>query len=866
MSSTTMKHAFYRILTFVFILVFAFSHSEVFATTTYQKCEKGSSCEVGEFLYDDFYVPIATASCTLTSRYPDGNLFVNSAPMDSQTDGWYSYTIEATGSAGLYRSQICCTATTEYLCLDKSFVVEIASSSASLTQQEIADAVWDEQRSLHTNSGSFGEALQNVVPTTDSISQAVWDYSSRNLTGFGSLISDLWGFSTRTVSTTLDPNSAKKSDVDAIKKEVIYNQSLLEKLANKPMISNFLEEEADTNLDAKLNETQFILLTLMIDSYAMDTKLQMVDEQWVEIKNEDLLSTIQEVSALNDSISTTSKKINELWNLEVADSINSHAENFKNRITVIQSELTVDEKSKIGLEDIRSLDLSLNNMIKILGNPNSKSGDKTLFGEIQTKKELADTLDSYTAEADGLLANWEKTKFNDKQRQINTIATKISSINKLPRSSQFATIPNTDDLDKKMINQVFTLKGTIAANKIFLAKKTATPFSSSWLELGSVVFKTMLTNPSTKISQDVPLKYYLPQEISMENIIELDEGIAVNFDVEKKQLYVEGEFTLEPSESKVVSVRVEDIWIIDQSKIDSLRTQTEEMVKPLANTSFYGQGVTIKSSINVSLDKIMLNQKTSITPEAKIKNFYEAQIELNAIDEQLINLQNLVTQSGSVGSLAGFVGGAQAIAVWGLIIIMVTGFVFLVIYMRTLKNKELNLSSVEYSNKPKSLPASKPIKQKTKKKQPPSASIQQHQHLGRYQMIKLAALFIALTSVSTAVTGITIRKTVSKIQEVQNITEQPNTPTEVATAVSVATESGSVMGVSQEKRLTIKQTPTGWLNVRNKPSSKSDIIAKVYPKESYPYIEVVNGWYKIKTTELTEGWISNVYIQLDDQE
>ncbi len=35
---------------------------------------------------------------------------------------------------------------------------------------------------------------------------------------------------------------------------------------------------------------------------------------------------------------------------------------------------------------------------------------------------------------------------------------------------------------------------------------------------------------------------------------------------------------------------------------------------------------------------------------------------------------------------------------------------------------------------------------------------------------------------------------------------------------------------------------------------------------SCKYIEVINGWYKIKITELTEGWISNVYIQLDDQE
>ena len=85
--------------------------------------------------------------------------------MTSQADGWYSYDVTTTGEDyGLYRSQICCDYLTEHICLDKSF--EIATDSASLSDTQIADAVWDATRSEHDDSGSFGENLQNSSSVT----------------------------------------------------------------------------------------------------------------------------------------------------------------------------------------------------------------------------------------------------------------------------------------------------------------------------------------------------------------------------------------------------------------------------------------------------------------------------------------------------------------------------------------------------------------------------------------------------------------------------------------------------------------------------------------------------------------------------
>ena len=62
----------------------------------------------------------------------------------------------------------------------------------------------------------------------------------------------------------------------------------------------------------------------------------------------------------------------------------------------------------------------------------------------------------------------------------------------------------------------------------------------------------------------------------------------------------------------------------------------------------------------------------------------------------------------------------------------------------------------------------------------------------------------------------------------------------------------------------ILDTPTGWLRVRSSPtSSENNEIAKVYPGETYAFLEVNDtGWYKIKLSDGQEGWISGQYAKL----
>lgn len=70
-----------------------------------------------------------------------------------------------------------------------------------------------------------------------------------------------------------------------------------------------------------------------------------------------------------------------------------------------------------------------------------------------------------------------------------------------------------------------------------------------------------------------------------------------------------------------------------------------------------------------------------------------------------------------------------------------------------------------------------------------------------------------------------------------------------------ATPSASV----KKTQVTIKETPTGWLRVREEASLNASEAAKVKPGESYELLEEREGWYKIEYEKGKIGWISSEY-------
>ena len=67
----------FAIVVFLVIAALSFPKGLMAAAGGPQICNPSATCTIGEFVYDDSYQPINSATCTITSRYPDSSLFLD---------------------------------------------------------------------------------------------------------------------------------------------------------------------------------------------------------------------------------------------------------------------------------------------------------------------------------------------------------------------------------------------------------------------------------------------------------------------------------------------------------------------------------------------------------------------------------------------------------------------------------------------------------------------------------------------------------------------------------------------------------------------------------------------------------------------
>ncbi|MDO8497545.1 MAG: PEGA domain-containing protein [bacterium] len=77
-----------------------------------------------------------------------------------------------------------------------------------------------------------------------------------------------------------------------------------------------------------------------------------------------------------------------------------------------------------------------------------------------------------------------------------------------------------------------------------------------------------------------------------------------------------------------------------------------------------------------------------------------------------------------------------------------------------------------------------------------------------------------------------------------------------APGTTTATPSASL---EKKEKVTISDTPTGFLRVREEPTVNASESAQVKPGQSFDLVEEKEGWYKIEYEKGKEGWISGQY-------
>jgi len=104
------------------------------------------------------------------------------------------------------------------------------------------------------------------------------------------------------------------------------------------------------------------------------------------------------------------------------------------------------------------------------------------------------------------------------------------------------------------------------------------------------------------------------------------------------------------------------------------------------------------------------------------------------------------------------------------------------------------------------------------------------------------------------------------LDEAEEATEEAEVKGEKDEPVEEEAEKKTEAGELEKPYVEIKETPTGWLRVRNAPSTDATAteLGQVKPGETYSYLEEEeNGWYKIEF-EGEPGWISGTYADLID--
>jgi hypothetical protein len=853
---STLRHKW---LTLLVLGIFAsvFIRPTYASVGEYQSCTTDTDCIIGEFLYDDNYVPIVDAECTLTSRYPNGTVFINSATLPPSADGWYSYTVGTSGQPlGLYRGQICCTSGTDYLCLDKGFTID----------QNTAESVWNyNNRTIST----FGNIVSDI-----------WSYSDRSLSGFGTLVGDIWSHTTKTLSSSTLDNGGTLATTDTVN-SIGTSLSVLSAQVSAVQTTVITIDSKVDSLQTSINSIQSDTTNILNkwSTYSVTDILNYVDSLETQLGNNTQTcadnTTFGHIQCLIDK-----------WGTESASTIYTAANNAYTTATSLRSELNFNGKSTTAYDEIIAIKAYVDTIETSIGSTSDTSSAASIFGRIKQVKEAVDAIDNSTLDLNDLLAKWGDYSATDIYDKVKNLSSEVSSINTVNNVSSILSIGNTNATDIVYLkNQVLAMRALLNVNRTMLESLVNKPIIKTWLEEGSIIFKNLITNPSKFFSQDVPFVYYFPPEVKQNHIIKKSDSLEIKFDPAKSTYYATGNYTLKPNETIIVEAEVEDIWTIPQEKLDSLKNQADELFVPLKGTSYFAQGTTLHSDILASLDKITAIQKKSQLPEDKINAYGQTKIEMDSISRQMETLKNIVSSAGSIGTLSGFIGGVQTLGVWGIIVVLVAGFVFLALYIKSLNSPKRKQPPIITPPVTETITPNQPLA----KASTPSIHKKSQKD---YRKVALAAVFGLSFGVSTMVsynllkrqfhdatsdptvlsaittptpfdspepvTETVIPEGIPELNdEIQTVEEIPTIiPTIIPTASPTATP---LPKTTSTKKVIVTPSINSYVNLRSGPDRNTTFISKILSGQELvvvgeKYNELGEKWLNVTYDQFT-GWI-----------
>jgi hypothetical protein len=233
---------------------------------------------------------------------------------------------------------------------------------------------------------------------------------------------------------------------------------------------------------------------------------------------------------------------------------------------------------------------------------------------------------------------------------------------------------------------------TVAACLLVVLASAAVP-GSAGAEIGTVILKMHVTNPSQKEPQTIPVKVYLPREATPKDVKDVGD-LKLDFDPDTGMYFVSGEVTLEAGESVTKTVRMNDVWAFTEEQLGAFVSQAKERASKLSEPSAAQEAAGIVQRIEEKSQAILTRQKeTEGKPAERIQAYRQGLTAITSIEQDLdtldklkkTGLQESKVPSGDADSrmplLSGWVDSREAGASLGRTISMTTAWRIILIIL-----------------------------------------------------------------------------------------------------------------------------------------------------------------------------------------
>ncbi len=166
----------------------------------------------------------------------------------------------------------------------------------------------------------------------------------------------------------------------------------------------------------------------------------------------------------------------------------------------------------------------------------------------------------------------------------------------------------------------------------------------------AVRMRIVVLNPSATLTQSKSIRTPLPKEVTMQNIKD-DGGMEIEYDNKEGAFVVfKNDIPLDPGETKVYEIIMDDVWMLNEDKLESQRARTEKLVSALKNTKAYERAILIGEGIYAHVDQIVKTQNNQTATSNQHIAYYRDNLQLEASIEKDINALEkfLVTAGGTV--------------------------------------------------------------------------------------------------------------------------------------------------------------------------------------------------------------------------